>query len=632
MINIPEGAKEAALEAAEELSKETRKVFNNFVSQVSCTDNFNALQQGLDCTPLDASGSKQRGGDVTLDWRSDPFISMSDLTLVIYDGSTQGGVYYHVHTLLLAYGGRKSGFIAEQIKNSSNRISNKNNSMASSNKKSSGIYRQESDNSARSQNSNAEYKVDIYLPTLASQHTPLFLDYIYGSTLKLTTQTASSLRYLSNRFDVRDLHKEITTKFIPSDLEINTASMYCIHSDILKDFELRDKSIRIIAEKFGSVNVKLLKDIIPKLMRSIISCDRLDCNGDGSGTNGGSIGLSEKVAEYIRFRDAISLTKDTVSSGKNDVNREASLLSPTSNSGQTDQDTKQSTPSISDEDFYWLTHVQYMPRISPKEALFYYNYGSQYTQVMAEVGSGSLKSRCLVANCDIIALEKLTTHLEYSEHNKLELYSELEMKNKVELLESTLVGARKLLSKKDEEYKVRNEEDRDVQASNEMMYKNNRESSSAAAAVSNSDGVMMKVVVLGSGVEHANGLYIYKGYASTSPSNIVYKKEAIWNQQPVTFLLYPTQSGQFYTQYKLGVRSSNNDGKQKNERIKVLYNSPTVMSSSMGTDGSSGGVIPEQAWEVENEEGLQPAPQFVGRIEQPQASRSWKEGMKHSLP
>jgi len=628
MINIPEGAKEAALEAAEELSKETRKVFNNFVSQVSCTDNFNAIQQGLDCTPLDASGSKQRG-DVTLDWRADPFISMSDLTLVIYDGSTQGGVYYHVHTLLLAYGGRKSGFIAEQIKNGSNRINNKNNSssnsMAVNSKKSSGIYRQESDNSARSQNSNAEYKVDIYLPTLASQHIPLFLDYIYGSTLKLTTQNASSLRYLSNRFDVRELHKEITTKFIPSDLEINTASIYCIHSDILKDFELRDKSIRIIAEKFGSVNGKLLKDINPKLMRSIISCDRLDCTSSG-------IGLSQKIAEYIRLRDDMSLSTDNSSSGKNDVNRDTSLLSPTSNNG--DQDTKQSsTPSsISDEDFYWLTHVQYMPRISPKEALFYYNYGSQYTQVMAEVGSGSLKSRCLLANCDIIALDKLTTHLEYSEHNKLELYSELEMKNKVELLESTLVGARKLLSKKDEEYKVRNEEDRDVQASNEMMYKNNRESSSTAAA-SNSDGVVMKVVVLGSGVEPANGVYIYKGHVSSPISNIVYKKEAIWNQQPVTFLLYPTQSGQFYTQYKLGVRSSNNDGsKQKNERIKVLYNSPTVMSSAMGTNGTSGGVIPEQAWEVENEEGLQPAPQFVGRIEQPQASRSWKEGMKHSLP
>ena len=631
MINIPEGAKEAALEAAEELSKETRKVFNSFVSQVSCTDNFNAIQQGLDCTPLDGSG-KQRGGDVTLDWRSDPFISMSDLTLVIYDGSTQGGVYYHVHTLLLAYGGRKSGFIAEQIKNSSNRISNKNNNSGvgvSSSKKSSGIYRQESDNSARSQNSNAEYKVDIYLPTLASQHIPLFLDYIYGSQLKLTTQTASSLRYLSNRFDVRELHKEITTKFIPSDLEINTASIYCIHSDILKDFELRDKSIRIIAEKFGSVNVKLLKDIEPKLMRSIISCDRLDCNV-GVGGNG-SIGLSEKIAEYIRLRDEMSLSNDNTvsSSGKNDVNRDASLLSPTSNNG--DQDTKQSTtPSISDEDFYWLTHVQYMPKISPKEALFYYNYGSQYTQVMAEVGSGSLKSRCLVANCDIIALDKLTTHLEYSEHNKLELYSELEMKNKVELLESTLVGARKLLSKKDEQYKVWNEQDRDVQASNEMMYKNNRDSSSMAAAVLNSDGFVMKVVVLGSGVSSANGVYIYKGSPSTSASNIVYKKEAIWNQQPVTFLLYPTQSGQFYTQYKLGVRSSNKQ--QKNERIKVLYNSPTVMSSAMGADGSSGGVIPEQAWEVENEEGLQPAPQFVGRIEQPQVSRSWNRDMKSSLP
>ena len=50
---------------------------------------------------------------IELDWRSDD-TTLSDLTLVIYDGS--GGTPYHVHTLPLAFGGRRSNFVAEQIK------------------------------------------------------------------------------------------------------------------------------------------------------------------------------------------------------------------------------------------------------------------------------------------------------------------------------------------------------------------------------------------------------------------------------------------------------------------------------------------------------------------------------------
>mmetsp|Transcript_20723 Transcript_20723/g.37411 ORF Transcript_20723/g.37411 Transcript_20723/m.37411 type:complete len:577 (+) Transcript_20723:45-1775(+) len=576
MIPPMNSAKEAAMETTEEMRKvakeavaQGREALHSFYSQVSCTD-LSAIQ-APDCNHLKGGNRRDTEGSVTLDWRADPFVSMSDLTLVVYDGS--GGIPYHVHTLLLAYGGRKSGFVAEQIKGQQNKTKS---SSKTSNRS---IQRQNSYNSHGSNISNADHKVDIYVPPLAARHMPLFLDYIYGSTLKLTTATAPPLRYLSNRFDCRDLHKEVTSRFIPQDLELSTAAQYCTMADELKDFEMRDKSIRIMAERFEKINVNLLKWMSPRMMRSLVQCERLEC---------GSESLSVKVAQYLRLRDDLP---------------------------RADKEEDKHIPPLTDEDFYWLTHCAHMPKISPSECLFYFNHGTRYPQVMNEIGSGSLKSRCLAACSDSWAMEKLTAHLENPDHNAMELYENLEPKMKVQLLESSLVGAKKTMVEKGKEFSHRNESDRDMQLSEEIMYKNNKVSSS-------------KVVVLGSGVAPANGLYLYKGKQHTTADNtapghrepndiIVYEKEAVWNHQRVTFVLYPTTSGQYYTQYKLGVRQNN--------QTKVLYNSPTVM-------GASGGVIPEQAWEVEEDaaEGLHPPPQFVGRVEQPVSTSN--RNLKRSVP
>ena len=657
-INIPPAAKSAAKEAAEDLLK----AFQSFNTQVSCTD-LSAIQ---DCTPLNNGGSSG-DGTVKLDWRSDPFVSMSDLTLVVYDGgsssssaqqqqlgSNGNGTHYHVHTLLLAYGGRKSGFIADQIKNNSNKIRNNSNSNRRKNNNSNFnssniIYRQTSEASNESStNSNAEYKIDIYIPSLAAKHIPTFLDYIYGSELILntnliTTLNAPSLRYLSNKFDIRTLHQQITNKFIPRDLEINTACSYCNDADESSDYELRNKSIQLLADKFFKVNVNdLAKWLHPRLMRSLLQCDRLDC---GSDNDSSSEALSEKVAQYIRLRDDNSTTTKSSSSSKLSSSSSKHRILHTTNEKQQQQ--KQQS-LLSDEDFYWLTHVQHMPKISPKEALFYYNYGTtHYPQVMNdEIGSGSLKSRCLLAcSSSSSALDRLISHLEHSDHNPLDTYENLELKMKVQLLESTLVGTRKLMIEKERQCTQSNGVDRDVQLSNDIMYRNNKECSTISSSSSSNNGNsscnVMKVIVLGCGVAPANGIYIYKGSPNGSGnfnSTIVYKKEAIWNGQQVTFVIYSTNSGQFYSQYKLSVRDAN-------DRTRILYNSPTVTSSSSSSTTNGAVTIPEMGWNVENDDAsvntfdevdghmLHPPPQFVGRVEQQQQQQpTWKKNMKHSMP
>jgi hypothetical protein len=203
-------------------------------------------------------------------------------------------------------------------------------------------------------------------------------------------------------------------------------------------------------------------------------------------------------------------------------------------------------------------------------------------------------------------MEKLASHFEDSANNPLDLYENLEMKMKVQLLESALVGAKKLMVEKEAGLCRRNENDMDLKQSEEMMHKSNKERASS-----------MKVVVLGCGVAPANGVYICNSDSHTSMGNdacgpdkhknaIAFEKPAVWKQQQVTFVLYPTTSGH-YTQYKLAVRQQQQNTK---DRTKVLYNSPMILG---------GGVIPEQAWEVEEDsiEGLHPPPQFMGRVEQP---------------
>ncbi|KAL7552737.1 hypothetical protein ACHAWF_015975 [Thalassiosira exigua] len=607
MIHIPPSARSAALEATEEARRhaveaagEFRKSVRSLYSQVSCSD-LSSIQ-APDCRPLKggsgwgsgaggSGGGRDVEGAVTLDWRADPIESMSDLILTVYDGSPGGGISYHVHTLLLAYGGRKSGFVLEQIKGQGGSGSGSGGG-ANGGKKGS-LRRQGSSSSGGfgrqgSSNSNvlAEHKVDVYVPPLAARHVPRFLDYVYGASPELSTDTAPSLRYLANRFDCRDLHREVTHRFVPRDLELGTAPKYCEMADELKDFELRDRSLRIMAERFERMNVGLLRRTSPRIVRSLVQCDKLSC---------GSEVLSEKVAEWLRLRDA-----DAAEDDEKEVVR---VISP-----------------LTDEDFYWLTHCQHMPTISPAEGLFYLSYGTRFPQVMNEVGSGSLASRCLAACAEDVATDRLASHLERPEADPLPLYENLEVKAKVRLLESTLLGARRSAASGGGGTEGRDAEKEDVRRTEEL-HARALDDAIAGQSTTESEDDVARAVVLGCGVAPANGLYLLRRRRTDRRSapgggrfdvagggGVAYEREAVWDGRRATFVVRPVDAGRYYVQYELVVRRP--DG-----RTSTLYNSPAIAGSS----DADGGAVPERGWEVVEEddaaEGLDPPPRFVGRVE-----------------
>jgi hypothetical protein len=630
-ITIPPSARDAAKETTEEVMKaldSKMRAFQSLYSQVSCTDLLAIKQQVADCVPLRGG----MGGDVALDWRSDPFLSNSDLTLNVYDGSGGGNggpTPYYAHTMLLAHGGRKSCLVEEQIRSQRRRA-------GAGGGRGYGVHRQDSSVSVGSMGiggnvANADYKVDVHVPPLAARHVPQFLDYVYGSSLRLTTSNAAPLRYLSNRFDCRGLHREVTSIFIPRDLTLTTAPRYASMADELCDYELRDKAVRYMAERFDDININALRYMVPRLMRRVLQCERLACRDCER--------LSEIVAEYIRLMDrGLSSSCDgtdhpAVTMINDGVGECGGRERPPSSS---------SSSSLTDEDFYWLTHCQVMPRISPREALFYYAHGARYTRVMGEIGSGSLKSRCLVACADANVIHGLASHVDRAgvdaNDPSLDFYDDIDVGMKVELLEHMMVAARRRIAEGDAKYALREEMDREARLSDEIMYKSNDMISTSSI------DEISKAVVLGCGVVPANGIYLsidarkchrpggnrHVRRVEDGGIDVVYERKAVWLGRPVAFVLYPMTSGQFYVQYKLGVRPRDDDDQRADlSTTRVLYNSPKIVvtDASSRVDRDVAVIIPEHSWELEDDDdsfgvgGLHPPPQFVGRLERPMTSR-----------
>lgn len=794
--SMQSSAKETTEEVLKVLDSKIRQVqslYSHVSSQVSCSE-LSAMKQLADCSNATRGGGAGGARDVVLDWRADPFVSLSDLTLNVYTSDQAATInnamptpqrqqqqqkeeapsVYYTHTLLLAYGGRKSNFIAEQIRNqrpsscrqpTTTSTARQHASIRSNNHRggkgsidkliltesivgraydkvihrqnsntsySSGSSFIESNNHNSNNNNNhnhnhmVEYKVDIHLPPLAAYYLPLLLDYIYGSTtLTYTTNNACAVRYLAHRFDIPNLFTDITNTFISCDLRLVTSSKYISMADELNDYEMRDCAILYLAQRLHklSINekgVEILTWLEPRLLRRVLQCDKL--------VGGNSEEISILVAKYLQLYTNRYTTTTTTTTNNNNNNGKDKINSISSNNvtlPSYNNTQSEAASVLTDEDFYWLTHCQIMPRISPTEAIYYYAYAAMnFPRIMAEVGSGSLTSRCLLAcnsSCSAdenskkdgtkkdgsssndVVLDSLTSYIEHrgitSDDNPslpsstttqpslslmIESYINLDYRYKVQLLECTLVGAKKQLKTKTKRYNRHTAMYEEVQQTEDIMYKKNNLKAVSSALTSPSmsstntgvidnnyvdtAAIVSKAVVLGCGILPANGLYL----SSTTRNNnkgddgnsvTIYEREGIWNGQHVIFLLYPVTLGQYYLQYKLGVRNctpptatttttttekkmaeDNNDGKAtRKKKIRILYNSPKIVFGDHATSLNGGGhqyhhhnrgghhqqqvIIPEGAWEVEQQvngsgigmprsDEIYPAPQFVSRVEQ----------------
>ena len=253
---------------AEELI--TRGMENIFGGTVSC---------GI---PKFKTGNKSRGGagvggssdvfgddideGVKLDWRKDPYHSMSDWTLIVRDGRNRQPQTYHIHKSVLSYGQRKSGFFIKVFERNIMEGGGKN---------------------------KGDGSTEVALPKTAALHVPQLLDFIYFDKLDLNAQCAPPLRFLANTFDVRELYA-LVSSFIQSDLSEATITTYIRESEAVKDKELQSLSMNIAANKFDAIPNESLLILPPHVFQQLTSNPQLNCPS--------SERLSQRIATYARGR------------------------------------------------------------------------------------------------------------------------------------------------------------------------------------------------------------------------------------------------------------------------------------------------------------------------------------------
>lgn len=204
---------------------------------------------------------------VKLDWRKDPYHSMSDWTLIVRDGSQRQPQTYHIHKSVISYGDRKSGFFVK-------------------------IFEREifEGNNRHRRGGGA---TEVVLPKRAAECVPQLLDFIYSDKLDLNAACAPPLRHLANTFDVRELYA-LVSSFIQSDISESTITTYIREAESVKDKELIGLGMSLATAKFDVLSDDALLKLQPHIFQQLTSIPQLNCPS--------SERLSQRIAVYARGR------------------------------------------------------------------------------------------------------------------------------------------------------------------------------------------------------------------------------------------------------------------------------------------------------------------------------------------
>lgn len=144
-------------------------------------------------------------------WRRNPAESHSDWTIEVEHSKSETVDTYHVHKHVLAFGPRRSEFLAEAFRTPSGFCSTR-----------------------------------FLMEDTAATMFPLLLDFIYSPAIeiKVKTENAVALRYLATTFKVRPALVEVA-RFIADDMSVSNLDTYVTDSSIYEDH----KVMKLIIEK-----------------------------------------------------------------------------------------------------------------------------------------------------------------------------------------------------------------------------------------------------------------------------------------------------------------------------------------------------------------------------------------------
>jgi hypothetical protein len=348
--------------------------------QIECANISNLVPQlNLQCDIRDAPASNNDETFI-LDWNRDRIPkgvkNMSDWSLKVYNGSVTK--IYELHKTILSFGPRRSMFFIKEFEEGRHRLQ-------------SGV-----DVTSASVS-------EVALPEKAASFMPQLLDYIYRDELDLNTHNAVALKFLANYFDVRPLFTT-TISFIENDISSSTALIYMEDADLLKDKDLANIALKLVAESFAELSLDSLITLSPILFQRLVSHSAIMCTPEH---------LSEIIASYIRYHPL-------------EMNHEL---------------------------FFLLTNANVLPRVSSNEAFWYLSYGSDtFRGILVDEtfggSQGSLKGRCMFAitsqwrNSLLPAVgASLDQRGSVSQIEKYKAYRNLPSDIKIELLEYALISA-----------------------------------------------------------------------------------------------------------------------------------------------------------------------------------------------
>eukprot|EP00559_Dactyliosolen_fragilissimus_P004405 CAMPEP_0184869804 /NCGR_PEP_ID=MMETSP0580-20130426/35360_1 /TAXON_ID=1118495 /ORGANISM="Dactyliosolen fragilissimus" /LENGTH=454 /DNA_ID=CAMNT_0027371531 /DNA_START=19 /DNA_END=1380 /DNA_ORIENTATION=- len=345
---------------------------------------------------------------IRLDWRLDPSRSLADHAIIVpcsngnenqnhrssRDEIQKRKKTYNVHRVMLTTGERKSGYFVKIFATYNNNKSfdknvHKNNSRyslrlsPSMSSNSSSVFEE---NNLNNNFDDVEQTVLNFPNDSMADAFPLVLDYIYDGNLNaLNAHTAPALLQLSNFLDIRKLHERINS-FIHSDMHnISSAVIYFCQADAVKDRELLTMALKTCAENISRLSPNDLGKLTPNQMNRLISSPHSTCTSET---------LSVKVADYLKFQET---TNHDSSPFSNKIK-----LTSSSDTDTNDAHHLQRPFQIHAEMFYFLTHAQVLPRISPDVAIYFLSYTvSKFPNALQDETLGgegsSLMARCLRA-------------------------------------------------------------------------------------------------------------------------------------------------------------------------------------------------------------------------------------------
>ncbi|GAX12495.1 hypothetical protein FisN_24Hu070 [Fistulifera solaris] len=140
-------------------------------------------------------------------WRDDPVDLFSDWKIEIISFNDEGVETtdtYHVHKNFLAHGSRRSKYFFR-------------------------LFRSEE---SFTENQASTSRID--LDPLAAQAFPVLLDFVYGSNLSITSQTATALHHLGEYFEIRPL-QDTSFEFCQHDMSLDNLHAYYASAKQLHD-------------------------------------------------------------------------------------------------------------------------------------------------------------------------------------------------------------------------------------------------------------------------------------------------------------------------------------------------------------------------------------------------------------